>query len=156
MKRRFRTAVLLLVLTVLLTTVVFADSGPKPQLAVRVVHAPQEAYYLDLLDEGTYTGAYETDETGLDPALLQAFRAAIPSGWHGCISQGSTRAPIWGDLTGQAGENGEMLHTFRYVGVPQTYRILMVTQSGEVFLSDVLQRDTLQSIVTVDWAAKTV
>ena len=156
MKRRFRAAVLLLVLTVLLTTVVFADSGPKPQLAVRVVHAPQEAYYLDLLDEGTYTGAYETDETGLDPALLQAFRAAIPSGWHGCISQGSTRAPIWGDLTGQAGENGEMLHTFRYVGVPQTYRILMVTQSGEVFLSDVLQRDTLQSIVTVDWAAKTV
>ena len=147
MKRRFRAAVLLLVLTVLLTTVVFADSGPKPQMAVRVVHAPQEAYYLDLLDEGTYTGAYETDETGLDPALLQAFRAAIPSGWHGCISQGSTRAPIWGDLTGQAGENGEMLHTFRYVGVPQTYRILMVTQSGEVFLSDVLQRDTLQSIV---------
>ena len=52
MKRRFRAAVLLLVLTVLLTTVVFADSGPKPQLAVRVVHAPQEAYYLDLLDEG--------------------------------------------------------------------------------------------------------
>ena len=88
MKRRFRAAVLLLVLTVLLTTVVFADSGPKPQLAVRVVYAPQEAYYLDLLDEGTYTGAYETDETGLDPALLQAFRAAIPSGWHGCISQG--------------------------------------------------------------------
>ena len=44
MKRRFRAAVLLLVLTVLLTTVVFADSGPKPQLAVRVVHAPQEAY----------------------------------------------------------------------------------------------------------------
>ena len=87
MKRRFRAAVLLLVLTVLLTTVVFADSGPKPQLAVRVVHAPQEAYYLDLLDEGTYTGAYETDETGLDPALLQAFRAAIPSGWHGFISQ---------------------------------------------------------------------
>ena len=121
-----------------------------------MVHAPQEAYYLDLLDEGTYTGAYETDETGLDPALLQAFRAAIPSGWHGCISQGSTRAPIWGELTGQESENGEMLHTFRYVGVPQTYRILMVTQSGEVFLSDVLQRDTLQSIVTVDWAAKTV
>ena len=50
MKRRFRAAVLLLVLTVLLTTVVFADSGPKPQMAVRVVHAPQEAYYLDLLD----------------------------------------------------------------------------------------------------------
>ena len=70
MKRRFRAAVLLLVLTVLLTTVVFADSGPKPQLAVRVVHAPQEAYYLDLLDEGTYTGAYETDEPGLDRTFL--------------------------------------------------------------------------------------
>ena len=87
MKRRFRAAVLLLVLTVLLTTVVFADSGPKPQMAVRVVHAPQEAYYLDLLDEGTYTGAYETDETGLDPALLQAFRAAnVPT---------AGRSPVW-------------------------------------------------------------
>ena len=37
MKRRFRAAVLLLVLTVLLTTVVFADSGPKPRCCRRFV-----------------------------------------------------------------------------------------------------------------------
>ena len=131
MKRRFRAAVLLLLLAALLTTAVFADSGPKPQLAVRVVHAPQEEYYLDLLDEGDYTGDDETDETALDPALLEAFRAAIPDGWHGCISEGTTRAPIWGDLTGERTEDGAMVHTFRYFGVPQTFRMLMVTQSGE-------------------------
>lgn len=156
MKRRFRAAVLLLLLAALLTTAVFADFGPKPQLIVRVEHAPQEEYYLDLLDEGNYTGDDETDETELDPALLEAFRAAIPAGWHGCISQGSTGAPIWGELTGQKGENGEMLHTFRYFGVPQTYRILIVTQSGETLLSEPLERATLQSTVTVDWQEKTV
>ena len=48
-----------------------------------------------------------------------------------------------------------MLHSFRYYGVPETYRILMVTASGETFLSDVLTRRTLQSSVTVDWVAKT-
>ena len=48
-----------------------------------------------------------------------------------------------------------MLHSFRYYGVPETYRILMVTASGETFLSDVLTRRTLQSSVTVDWTAKT-
>ena len=48
-----------------------------------------------------------------------------------------------------------MLHSFRYYGVPETYRILMVSASGETFLSDVLTRRTLQSSVTVDWTAKT-
>ena len=61
----------------------------------------------------------------------------------------------WGELTGEPDGSGAMLHSFRYYGVPETYRILMVTASGETFLSDVLTRRTLQSSVTVDWTAKT-
>ena len=75
-----------------------------------------------------------------------AFRRAQPDGFVLRYAEGKE------SITGISPESWH----FRYVGVPQTYRILMVTQSGEVFLSDVLQRDTLQSIVTVDWAAKTV
>ena len=47
------------------------------------------------------------------------------------------------------------MHAFRYVGVPETYRVLMVTRSGEVWTSGALHRRVLQSSVTVDWAAKT-
>ena len=156
MKRTLRAALVLLVLALCLTVTALADSGPKPQLIVRVEHPPKELYYLDLLDEGNYPGEdYDTAEDELDASLLTVFRAAIPDGWHGCISQGSTRAPIWGELTGSE-ENGVMLHTFSYVGVPDTYRILIVTQSGKTFLSEVLTRDTLQSSVTVDWLEKTV
>ena len=156
MKRFLQRLSLLLAVLLLLTTAVFADFGPKPQLVVRVEQPPQEEYYLDLLDTGDWAkNLYDLDERELDPALLAALRAAVPSGWHACIAQGSTRAPIWGGLTGEPDGSGAMLHSFRYYGVPETYRILMVTASGETFLSDVLTRRTLQSSVTVDWVAKT-
>lgn len=145
MKRFLQRLSLLLAVLLLLTTAVFADFGPKPQLVVRVEQPPQEEYYLDLLDTGDWAkNLYDLDERELDPALLAALRAAVPSGWHACIAQGSTRAPIWGELTGEPDGSGAMLHSFRYYGVPETYRILMVTASGETFLSDVLTRRTLQ------------
>ena len=156
MKRFLHRLSLLFVVLLLLTTAVFADMGPKPQLTVVVEHAPSELYYLDLLAEGEYEydPDFAMDETDLDPELLAAFRAAIPDGWHACIAEGTTGAPIWGKLTGDpAGPTN--YHCFRYYGVPETYRILIVTASGETFLSDVLTRRTLQSSVTVDWVAKT-
>ena len=58
---------------------------------------------------------------------------------------------MWGDLTGKDG-----VHTFGYLGVPETYRILVVTRSGEVWMSETLEREALQASVTVDWAAKSV
>ena len=154
--KRFLHRLPLLFVVLLLTTAVFADMGPKPQLTVVVEHAPSELYYLDLLAEGEYEydPDFAMDETDLDPELLAAFRAAIPDGWHACIAEGTTGAPIWGKLTGDpAGPTN--YHSFRYYGVPETYRILIVTASGETFLSDVLTRRTLQSSVTVDWVAKT-
>lgn len=104
MKRFLQRLSLLLAVLLLLTTAVFADFGPKPQLVVRVEQPPQEEYYLDLLDTGDWAkNLYDLDERELDPALLAALRAAVPSGWHACIAQGSTRAPIWGELTGEPG-----------------------------------------------------
>ena len=49
-----------------------------------------------------------------------------------------------------------MLHTFGYVGVPDTYRILMVTESGESWVSEPYTRTELQSSITVDLETKEV
>jgi len=58
-----------------------------------------------------------------------------------------------GDLIGS--DAGRVrLHSFRYHGVPDTYRIILVTKSGESWVSGVLHRATLQSSATVDWAAR--
>ncbi|MDY3282053.1 hypothetical protein [Dysosmobacter sp.] len=166
MKRSVRTLMLLCLTAALLTVTAFADMGPKPQLVVRVKNAPAEPYYLDILAEGDYDGdgfdgvrwSYNgTEAAALDEALLTALRAAIPEGWHGCVSQGSAGAPMWGDLYPEEWDgDGNPLHTFGYHGVPRTYRILMVTASGETYLSGVLQRQALQCSATVDWAARAV
>ena len=159
MKRVGRNLILCCMAALLLAGTASADSGPKPQLVVRVVNGPADLYYLDILAEGAYEGhtydgidwSYSDEEAAaLDQELLEALRAAIPEGWHACTAEGSTGAPMWGDLAGEAG-----IHTFGYLGVPNRYRILLVTRSGETWISEVLERKVLQSSVTVDWAAGT-
>lgn len=167
MKKSLRNSILLLLTAMLLTVSALADSGPKPQLTVRVKSAPDEPYYLDLLAEGAFEHEDDVDYSGvdwsyhgekralLDDGLLEAMRAAVPEGWHACTAQGTNGAPMYGDLIGEP-IGSTRLHIFGYHGVPDTYRILIVTKSGESWVSDTLHRATLQSSVTVDWAAKTV
>ena len=119
MKRFLRLPLLSCLAAVLLTVTAFADTGPKDQLVVKVENAPEEPYYLDILAEGNYgeddspfdglEWSYSDGEiAALDQDLLEALRAAVPEGWHACTAEGSTGAPMWGDL--YPGENG--LHTF--------------------------------------------
>ena len=155
MKRFSRVFMLVCLSLALLTVTALADTGPTSRLTVKVKNAPQELYYLDLLSmEGSprYPSLTEEELAALDPDLYSALLAAIPAGWHGCVSQGTDGAPIWGSLTPD--ENG--CHTFSNYGVPWTYRVLMVTESGEVFPSEVQTRRMLQSSVTVYWAAKSL
>ena len=168
MKRNsLRALVCALLASLVLTTFAFADSGPKPQLTVRVKNAPQEPYYLDLLAEGgwnesgesSYDGvdwSYHGKEDTLDPALLTSLRDNVPAGWHACVAQGTTGAPIWGELYAEGTDAfGNDLHVFGYHGVPSTYRIILVTESGKVWISDTLERKVLQSSVTVHWSDDT-
>ena len=170
MKKSLRFCALLALAAALLTVSAFADTGPKAQLKVLVKNAPEEPYYLDLLEKGDYQGhtygsgdgddtysgldwSYSEEEiAALDSELLDALRAAVPEGWHACTAQGTNGVPMWGDLLGEDAGNGTRLHTFDYHGVPDTYRIILVTKSGESWVSGVLHRATLQSSATVDWA----
>lgn len=168
MKRApLRAFVCALLTSLALTTFAFADFGPKPQLTVRVENAPQELYYLDLLAEGDWDAedtdsddgierSYYGKEDTLDPDLLALLRENVPEGWHACVAQGTTGAPIYGELyTESTDASGNDLHIFAYHGVPSTYRIILVTESGKVWLSDALERRVLQSSVTVHWSDDT-
>jgi len=93
MKKSLRNSILLLLTAMLLTVSALADSGPKAQLTVKVVNAPSEPYYLDLLEKGDYQGhtygsgdgddtysgidwSYSEEEiAALDDELLDALRA---------------------------------------------------------------------------------
>ena len=149
---------LFLLAAALLTVPVLADMGPKPQLTVRVENGPEELYYLDLLEEGEpypypdqvpggLKGNYGEELETLDQDLLAAFTAAVPEGWHACVAQVDL---VWGRIDSQDG-----CFTFSYM-LPSTFRILLVTKSGETFLSEPMERQALQCSLTVDWATKTV
>lgn len=168
MKRKsLRTLVCALLASLALTTFAFADNGPKPQLIVRVKNAPQEPYYLDLLAKGDWDAEdgnridgidwnYDGKEDTLDPDLLALLRDNVPAGWHACVAQGTTGAPMWGELYAEGTDaSGNALHWFGYVGVPSTYRIILATESGKVWVSDILNRRVLQSSVTVNWSDDT-
>ena len=173
MKRKsLRTLVCALLASLALTTFAFADSGPKPLLIVRVKDAPQEPYYLDLLAEGNWNASEGnsrlkqstviTNSDGsettvpLDEDLLALLLDNIPAGWHACTAQGTFGAPIFSHLFSRGTDaSGNALHWFGYVGVPSTYRIILVTESGKVWVSDILNRRVLQSSVTVNWSDDT-
>lgn len=170
MKRKpFLALVFALIASLALTTFALADFGPKPQLTVRVKNAPQEPYYLDLLAEGDWDASKGnsslrqstviTNSDGsestvpLNKELLALLLDNIPAGWHACTAQGTFGAPIFSHLFSRGSDaSGNALHWFGYVGVPSTYRILLVTESGKVWVSDVLNRRVLQSSVTVSWS----
>lgn len=135
--RRIHRTLLFLLAAALLTVPVFADFGPKPQLTVRVENPPEELYYMDLLAEGPPSpyaegssgGLPEEERAAFDQALLAALTAAAPEGWHCCVVQDTL---IWGDIV-----SDEDLFQFGY-SLPDVCRILMVTKSGETFLSEPL------------------
>ncbi len=57
---------------------------------------------------------------------------------------------MYGSLTGEAHED-TMIHEFGYLGLPETYRIIIVTESGKVTVSDTFTRKVLQSSITYDY-----
>lgn len=162
MKRTLRTLTLAALTACLLTVTALADSGPKPMLTVKVVNAPEELYYLDLLeadraDVQPYDNNRREDEDQpLDPALVESLLAAVPEGWHACTLDHTNGRPIWGDLLGEAAGEDLRLHTFSYLGVPDTYRVILAAEDGETWVSPVLERTVLQSSVTVDYETKAV
>lgn len=161
MKRTLRILTLAALAACLLTLTALADSGPKDLLTVKVVNAPEELYYLDLLEPDREDvqpwddNRREDEDQPLDPDLAESLRSAVPEGWHACTLDHTNGAPIWGDLLGQEA-GGLRLHTFSYMGLPDTYRIILAPKDGEIWVSEVLERKTLQSSVTVDYETKAV
>lgn len=161
MNRKILTAAAALLMCGLAAAPAFADMGPKDQLTVYVENAPDEEYYLDLLyqpsDPTSESEPYDnlqSDSHDYDETMTAALCAYEDEGWYPAYVYG-TGAPMWGSLVGNE-KNGRMVHTFGYFGLPDTYRIIIVTKSGASFVSDTYTRASLQSAVTVDYGAKTV
>lgn len=151
MKRHGVKFLLLCLVALCLTDTASANSAPPDyRVAVKVINGPEELYYLDLLEQSDGKAEIFRRE-GIDQELLKAMKEASPDGWRPCMmSTSQWEDHFSGDLEG---ENG--FHIFHGWHTPKVFRILIVTKSGESWVSEPMERQVLNSSVTVDWEART-
>ncbi len=135
------------------TPAAFADFGSKPRVEINLENAPQEEYYLDLLYQPPRTTSmYDNLDKGTEynEDMLRALRSYEKDGWYAAMASG-TLTPVFGSLTG---ENGR--HVFSYVGVPDKFKIIIVTSGGDVKISRPVKRRTMEISLDVDFADMSV
>lgn len=159
MKRKYKAlaslarAVLPLLLCVLfLVPTAYADIGPKPEVTITVVNAPEGELYLDLLAEGTSTDSPYPNHSDYAPAILDSLRSLEGDGWVLSYSTGiSGRPPVFGDLCPQ--EDGTWRYS--YVGLPKTFRVAAATADQAQAAETSYTRNYFSNIV-YDWQTNTV
>jgi hypothetical protein len=140
-----------LLLGLAFTFPVHADMGPKPSLTIVVKNPPAEPYYLDLLikENGSYDNLGETRGT-FDRDMLELLRSEEINGWYPALTSG-TKAPLFGELIGiKKGET--MVHWFGYYGLPSEFKIIIVSKSGNVRVSETIKTTLFQTTIDYDMA----
>lgn len=151
MKKFGRWASLFCMVAVLLAGMASANSAaPDYLVVVKVSSGPEEPYYLDIIGEGIGGGNGVSPEEVPDGELLEALRDAVPEGWFAYTADGPRYGEAEGDLAGLDG-----VHRFQGYDVPKQFRVLVVTKSGEIWVSDTLELEALQMGVRIDWDART-
>lgn len=135
------------------TPAVFADFGSKPRVEINLKNAPQEEYYLDLLYQPSRTASmYDNLDKGAEynEDMLRALRAYEKDGWYAAMASG-TLTPVFGSLTAEDGR-----HVFSYIGVPDEFKIIIVTAGGDVKISRPVKRRTMEVSLDVDFTDMSV
>lgn len=130
-----------------------ADIGPKPEVTITVVNAPEGVLYLDLLAEGTATDSpYPCSIDGCDPAILDNLHSLEGDGWVLAYSTGiSNRPPVFGDVRPQ--EDGTWRYS--YLGLPDTFRVAVATADETRAAETPYTREYFSNIV-YDWETNTM
>lgn len=130
-----------------------ADIGPKPEVTITVVNAPEEEIYLDLLAEGrSADSSYPNSFDGCSPAILNNLRSLEQDGWVLAYSTGvSGKPPVFGDIRPQ--QDGTWRYS--YLGVPETFRVAVATADEAQATETTYTRDYFANIV-YDWATNTL
>lgn len=125
-----------------------ADTGPKPSITITVKNAPDEPYYIGLLEEGK--GAVEAEQwewyryesANVPDEVSDIFVKYYEDGFRLHVS------PVGSNIL-PSNDSGE--YRFGYM-VPYTFKVLIVTEDRDVYVSDVCTREQFYSQCTYDVA----
>jgi len=113
-----------------------ADFGPKPSLKIIVKNPPDCEYYLDLLVDYDSEHSYENVKRDdvKHPEMYDRLKNYKENGWRPALVTG-TKVPLFGSLVGTRNES-HMVHNFSYVGVPDRFKIIIVTEDNDIIVSE--------------------
>ena len=152
MKKTVRFIIYSVFLFCLLSVTAFADTAPKPKITVKLENAPEGIYYMDLLapvynSTGMKKEPDEAIAAKYNKDMLDLIFGHSGDGWYPALS--SKHSLTWGKLTS---ENG--VHTFSY-HPPREFRIIIVTEDGDVSISQKIHRETFRTTITLDYTTMT-
>ncbi len=122
----------------------FRDMGSKPRVDIKLENKPGCRYYMDLLyytEEPAFPAEYEK----FDMAIYKLLFCKREENWMPAVAEG--KLIMSGQL--EPDENGK--HRFGYLGVPDEFKIIIVTENGQVKISDVIHRKTMEAHITLDY-----
>ncbi len=122
----------------------FRDMGSKPRVDVKLDNRPNGRYYMDLLYY-TEEAALPADYEKMDIAMYKLLFCQRDENWMPAVAEG--KLIMSGQL--EPDENGK--HRFGYLGVPEEFKIIIVTEDGQVKISDVIHRKTMEAHITLDY-----
>jgi hypothetical protein len=130
-----------------------ADLGPKPSITVIVNNPPEEEYFLDLLIDKDlpYDNITPEERASYDPVKLNILENYNRDGWYPGLAHG-TGVPLFGYLIGER-EDDHMVHRFTYFGVPDYYRVIIVTPDNQVLVSEPVKKIVFEETIVLDYDA---
>lgn len=132
---------------------VSADTGPKPSITIKTNGTVGEKYYLDILIEcdNGYPNLRDAEIAELDAEMFKTLSEYTDDGWYPAIAHG-TPAPLFGTVVPE--DDGTS--RFSYFGTPNRFKVIIVTESGTVKVSDVVEKTVYQQVFSLDFADMTV
>ena len=124
-----------------------ADMGPKSSLEIIVSNPPKGQYYLDLLVDYNGKTIYKSiiNESKYDADKIKILKEYRYGNWRPALLTG-TRYPMHGELIGTPKGN-KMVHKFSYFGVPDRFKIIILTSDNKIIVSNEIHKKTFNSTV---------
>ncbi len=147
MKKFLKTVLISAVLLSATAITAFADMGSKPKVNINLKNLPDETVYIDLLFQPEYPQQLYSNidpDDGYDSNMIKLLASFNEYGWYAACAQG-TYIPMFGDIIPQ-----EDKISFGYFGVPDRFRVIIVTENGEIKTTDTIERKSMEVNMTLD------
>lgn len=149
-KNIIKMLILSVIISFFIPQVVHADMGPKPSVTIYVKNFKSKSYYLDLLtkDSGIKYEDFNTHLFYTDEIKEMPFYKYNENGW---MATHIRNFLLFGGLEGHYDEKTEfMVHRFSYHAVPNTFKIIVQYENGDLIVSNAITPGQFNAKVLLD------